>query len=76
MDDDRHGLPEDPPELDSSTAEPPEFGEARHSVLTPAGEIESTGAFARGLGPRRVKVALFVGCGLIFLIALVATIRP
>jgi len=40
---------EEPPELDADTAEPPKFGEARDSVLTPEGQIQSVGSFARGL---------------------------
>lgn len=68
---------DEPPEgtLDATIAEPPEFGEARHSVLSPSGEYESTRDFVRGLGPRRLKTALFVGGGLVMLLTLLAALQ-
>jgi hypothetical protein len=39
----------------SASTEQVEYAEATHSVLTPMGQIESYGAFARGLGARRIK---------------------
>jgi hypothetical protein len=42
----------------SASTEQVEYSEATHSVLTPMGQIESYGSFARGLGPRRVKIAI------------------
>ena len=50
------------------------YGEARSSVLTPMGEVESLGDFARGLGSRRVKIALVVGGGLVLALAFLAAI--
>ncbi len=41
----------------SASTEQVEYGEATHSVLTPMGQVESYGAFARGLGARRIKAA-------------------
>ena len=42
----------------STSTEQVEYAEATHSVLTPMGQIESYGNFARGLGPRSVKIAI------------------
>jgi hypothetical protein len=56
---------------DSSIDQPPKFESARHSVLTPEGEIESMGSFARGLGGRRMKWLIAIGGGLALLIAAV-----
>jgi hypothetical protein len=51
--------PDDAIEPDgSASSEQVEYSEATHSVLTPMGEIESYGAFARGVGPRRIKIAV------------------
>ncbi|HUS41343.1 MAG TPA: hypothetical protein VMY16_01635 [Ilumatobacteraceae bacterium] len=47
----------------SASTEPVEYTEAAHSVLTPMGQIESYGHFARGLGARRIKA---VGALLLF----------
>ena len=45
----------------SASIEVPEYGAHEvHSALTPVGQIESYGAFARALGPRRVKAAMLV----------------
>ena len=55
---DRSG-PDDAVEPDgSASTEQVEYGKEAHSVLTPAGQIESYGNFARGLGPRRVKIGV------------------
>ncbi len=60
---------------DALTSEPPEFGEPRSSVLTPMGEIESIGNFARGLGARRTRMAI-LGFGiLLMLLALQAAVQ-
>ena len=49
--------PDDVVEPDgSASTEQVEYGEATHSVLTPMGQIESYGSFARGLGARRIKL--------------------
>ncbi len=54
----------------SASTEQVEYGEETHSVLTPMGQIESYGSFARGLGPRRVKIG--VTAMLLVAIALIA----
>ena len=38
--------------------------------LTPMGQVDATGAFARGLGARRVKIAIFGAGGLVLLVGL------
>ena len=45
------------------------------SELTPMGQVDSVGAFARGLGPRRVKVALVVIGGILLLVAVIGAVR-
>ncbi len=62
--------PFDPIEPDgSASTEQVEYAEATHSVLTPMGQVESTGDFARGLGARWVKaigaIVLLAGIALI-----------
>jgi hypothetical protein len=54
--------------------EPPQFDHAPASVLTPMGQVDSIGAFARGLGRRRVQIALGVGGALVLLLALLAAL--
>jgi hypothetical protein len=55
----------------SASVEQPEYGpEEVHSVLTPAGQIESAGQFARGLGPRRTKILLFGTLGIVVTIGI------
>ncbi len=61
--------------LDESTGQPPEFAEARHSVLTPMGEVESIGSFARGLGPRRATIMIFGTAGVLLLLAVLAALQ-
>jgi hypothetical protein len=65
--------PDEPP-FDALTSQPPEFGEPRSSVLTPMGEVESIGGFARGLGVRRTKIAIFGGGAVLFVLALLAAL--
>lgn len=50
----------------SASTEQVHYAEATHSVLTPMGQVESYGDFARGLGARRIKVlgALFLLVGI------------
>lgn len=67
------GVQDDEP-INSLTSEPVTYGEARSSVLTPMGEVESIGGFARGFGARRVKIALVVGGGLALSLALLAAL--
>lgn len=69
-----------PPEIaqpeGSASVEQPHYGpEEVHSVLTPAGEIESAGHFYRGLGPRRTKVMLFGTLGVILVGGIVNELR-
>ncbi len=60
----------DPPTADephdSFTSEPVRFDEAPHDVLTPMGQVDSIGSFARGLGARRMKIII----GIVGLVAL------
>ena len=42
--------------------------------LTPMGQVESIGRFARGLGPRRVRIGLAVGGAVLLLLALLTAI--
>jgi hypothetical protein len=60
--------------LDPLTGEAVTYGESRSSVLTPMGEVESMGDFARGLGARRVKIALVVGGVVVLALAVLTTI--
>ena len=62
--------PDDEQSLDALTGQPVVYGEQQFSTLTPEGEIQASGDFARGLGPRRVKIALF-STGAILLVALI-----
>jgi hypothetical protein len=43
---------------DSLTSEPVRFDEAQRDVLTPMGQADSIGLFARGLGARRAKILI------------------
>ena len=63
-----HRPPGVPPldDLNALTTEPPVFGERRASALSPHGEVQMTGDFLRGLGPRRAKVLVF-GTGVVVL---------
>jgi hypothetical protein len=68
--------PIDPIEsLDALTGQPVTFGEARDSVLTPEGQIQSLGSFARGLGARRIKIAVVVAGALLLLLAVRAVLQ-
>ena len=66
--------PSDDQRHDSLSVEPPVFEDAPPNALTPMGQLESLGAFARGLGARRMKVALGIGSAVVLLLALLATI--
>lgn len=61
--------------FDSSTVQPPHFVPARHRVLTPMGEVESTGSFARGLGARRVKWMIGIAGVLALVLAALNALR-
>jgi hypothetical protein len=69
--------PLEPPTPDGSAAvEPREYGpEEAASVLTPMGQVESLGNFARGLGPRRVRIALFGSLAVLLLVGVLAELR-
>lgn len=55
----RGGWPERIEPDGSHSEEPPVFEEAPANVLTPMGMVDAHGAFARGLGPRVVKIVVF-----------------
>ena len=61
--------------LDASTAEPPVFGEARHSAISIMGAHESVGDFARGLGRRRLTALVFSLGAVLMLMALLAALQ-
>lgn len=63
------------PPFDALTAEPPQFGEPRSNVLTPMGEVESLGDFARGLGARRIRVTIFAIGAVLLALAFIAAVR-
>lgn len=60
---------------DSLTSEPPVFGTPKASTISLTGADEHFGDFFRGLGPRRMKVALTGVGGTLLVIALVAALR-
>jgi hypothetical protein len=49
--------------------------EAPGSTLTPMGQVDSIGTFARGLGPRRIKIGLLTAGGVLLLLAVLAAVR-
>ena len=60
----------------SASVEQPEYGpDEVASVLTPMGQVESLGNFARGLGPRVVKILLFGSLALLVVAGIVAELR-
>jgi hypothetical protein len=60
----------------SASVEQRKYGpEEVHSVLTPAGQIDSVGQFYRGLGPRRTKILLFGTLGFILAIGILTEFR-
>ena len=69
-DDDLPGAHTDIPPTDSLTSEPPVFGAPRASTISLTGADENMGDFFRGLGPRRMKVAVFGVGGILLVIAL------
>lgn len=68
-----HPTSEEP--FDSLTGEPARLDEGRASVLTPEGGIQSIGSFARGLGARRLELALVIGGAVVLLLALLAALQ-
>ncbi len=60
----------------SASVEQPEYGpEEVASVLTPMGQVESLGNFARGLGPHVVKIVLFGSLAVLLLAGIIAEFR-
>lgn len=62
------------PDDSATDAPPPLLEEDVHDVLTPMGEVDSLGSFARGLGARRVKFMIVVFGGLAMMLALLAAV--
>lgn len=59
----------------SASTEHVEYADAAHSVLTPMGQVESAGHFARGLGARRIKTAgavVFFACVALIIVSVAA----
>jgi hypothetical protein len=54
--------------------EPEPIGGSRYNVNTPEGKIESIGKFARGLGPRRIKIGAGVIAVAVMLVAVLAAL--
>lgn len=71
--------PADGPLVESAPVRQPRFDEGPGSVLTPMGQANSVGAFARGLGLRRLqialKIALGIGAGSLLLLAILAALQ-
>ena len=74
-DDDMPGAHSDVPPTDSLTSEPPVFGAPKASTISLTGAEENMGDFFRGLGPRRMRVAVFGVGGNVLMIALAAALR-
>ncbi len=66
--------PEDQP-FDALTSEPVPFGDAPRDALTPMGQVDSIGSFARGLGARRVKILITIVSVLALSAALLAALQ-
>jgi hypothetical protein len=71
----RESLEPVPPD-GSASVEQPEYGpDEVSSVLTPMGQVDSLGHFARGLGPLTVKLLVFGSLGLLLLVGVIAELR-
>ncbi len=68
-------LPIDSQQVESTPVRQPRFDEGPGSVLTPMGQVNSAGAFARGLGARRLKMVLGLGGGSLLLLAILAALQ-
>ena len=53
---------------------PDPIGGQRHNPNTPEGQIESMGNFARGLGARRIKVAMLITLVIIVVVLVVGAL--
>ena len=51
------------------------FDEAPRDVLTPMGQVDSIGSFARGLGARRVKILVGVAGVVLLAIAFLIAVQ-
>ena len=60
---------------ESLSPEPVRFDEAPRDVLTPMGQVDSIGSFARGLGKRRVKILIGIAGGVLVLLAFFSAIQ-
>ena len=60
---------------ESLTREPVRFDEAPRDVLTPMGQVDSIGSFARGLGARRVKILIGVAGVVLLAIAFLIAVQ-
>jgi hypothetical protein len=60
---------------ESLTREPVRFDEAPRDVLTPMGQVDSIGSFARGLGERRVKILVGVAGVMLLAIAFLIAVQ-
>ena len=60
---------------ESLPPEPVRFDEAPRDVLTPMGQVDSIGSFARGLGARRVKILIGIAGVVLLVLALLSAIQ-
>ena len=69
----------EPPTADrpheSLTSEPVRFDEAPRDVLTPMGQVDSIGSFARGFGARRLKILLGIAGVVLLAIAFLNAVQ-
>jgi hypothetical protein len=61
--------------VESAPVRQPRFDEGPGSVLTPMGQVNSAGAFARGLGARRLKIAIGLGGASLLFLAILSALR-
>lgn len=69
------GLPTDSQLVESVPVRQPGFDEGPGSVLTPMGQVNSAGAFARGLGARRLRIAIGIGGASLLFLAILSLLR-
>lgn len=61
--------------VETTPTRTPSFDDGPGGVLTPMGQVDSAGAFARGLGARRLRIVLAIGGGLMLLLALLTKLQ-
>lgn len=61
--------------LESAPVRQPRFDEGPGSVLTPMGQVNSAGAFARGLGARRLTIAIGIGGASLLFLTILSALR-